>query len=289
MDRAIRDFERYLRIVKNTSEHTIRNYRSDLFQFRHFVGGMFPEDVEPITIRRYMAELQKEGRARSTVVRKCATLRAFFRYLSREGVLTTNPASQVSIPKQGRKLPSFLSVDETLSLLRLPEGSDPLAVRDRAILETLYSTGIRVGECVSLDLEDIDPHEGVLRVKGKGRKERIVPIGSKAIEAICRYQQVWGLRQGPLFLNRFQRRLSARGLARIVEKYGRQMEGTHVTPHVLRHSCATHLLEGGVDLRVIQEILGHARLSTTQKYTHLSQSALTSVYDKAHPRARVKE
>lgn len=288
-------FERHLSTERNVSEHTRRAYLQDLESFRVFLeenlaekGENVIQQVDKIVLRRYMALLHKKNR-RTTIGRKLAALRTFFRYLLREGVLKINPAEAVATPRQEKYLPKTLSVDEVYTLMEHGQQTDMLSVRDRAIAETLYSCGLRVSELTGLNVGSIDLIEGLARVVGKGRKERIVPIGRKAKEALRRYLEV---REAPadeeaLFLNYRGGRLTPRSVERNLKKQlikAGILKGA--TPHALRHSFATHLLDGGADLRVIQELLGHASLSTTQKYTQVSVDRLMHVYDKAHPRSR---
>jgi integrase/recombinase XerC len=288
-------FERHLSTERNVSEHTRRAYLQDLESFRVFLEENFAEkganviqQVDNIVLRRYMALLHKKNR-RTTIGRKLAALRTFFRYLLREGVLKINPAEAVATPRQEKYLPKTLSVDEVYTLMEHGQQTDMLSLRDRAIAETLYSCGLRVSELTGLNVGSIDLIEGLARVVGKGRKERIVPIGRKAKEALRRYLE---FREAPageeaLFLNYRGGRLTPRSVERNLK---RQLIKAGIlkgaTPHALRHSFATHLLDGGADLRVIQELLGHASLSTTQKYTQVSVDRLMNVYDKAHPRSR---
>lgn len=304
MENAVQAFLRHLEVEKNASVHTVRNYRSDLAQFIAYLGRHHrphpPQadwsQVDHHQIRAYLAELYRRGGKKSSIARKLASLRSLFRYLAREGQVENNPAKMVATPKLGRTLPTVLTVDDAKLLVEAPRGSDPKILRDRAILETFYSTGIRLSELVGLNQEDLNISEGLLKVRGKGKKERIVPIGSKAIEAIGHYHRhLNGLNRlnclsrlnGPIFLNRLGRRLTTRAVAAIVNRYVRQAGlQARVSPHTLRHSFATHLLDSGVDLRAIQEMLGHASLSTTQRYTHLSADQLVKVYDAAHPRAK---
>lgn len=291
MDRAIQDFRSYLTVEQNASPHTLRAYLSDLAAFRAFLVRAeemslpSPGEITPLLIRTYLASLHKKRARRTTVGRKLAVLRSFFQYLVREGVVPINPAKQVASPKQEKPLPHFLTVDQAQGLMTQPSGEAWPVLRDRAILETFYSTGIRLSELVGLQLKDIDRYEGMVKVLGKGRKERIVPIGPKAIEAIHRYLTSRPSKMTGLFVSQRGGALSARSIERIVKKYMRQIDQPHLTPHSLRHSFATHLLEGKADLRSVQEMLGHASLSTTQRYTHLQMDYLMQVYDQAHPRS----
>ena len=251
--------------------------------------------IDHIVIRAYLGELYNKNK-KTSIARKLASLRGFFKFLIKEGRLSTNPASMVFTPKQEKHIPSFLSVDDMFRLVEKPGKSDILAQRDSAILEVLYSCGIRVSELVGLDVDDLDFNLGIIKVKGKGKKERIVPIGTKAIEALNDYlDNIVELREkvvdkgldNPVFLNFRGKRLTTRSVARIVKKHVLQCGIMRdISPHSIRHTFATHLLDAGADLRSIQELLGHTSLATTQKYTHISIDKLMDVYDKAHPRSR---
>lgn len=285
-------FLKYLEIERAASSHTLRAYRKDLEEFSKFVN-IKPEDVELADVRGFIAEQIKSGLNKTSVSRRLASIRSFFKFLYREGYKKSNPAKLVSNPKLPKLLPRFLSVDDAFALVERPAGTGFLPARDRAILELLYSSGLRVSEISSLNIDDINTKEGFLKVKGKGRKERMVPVGSKAIDAIKSYMvERIALKSKDrfLFLNRTGKGLSDRGVRRLVVKYAR-MTGISgkIGPHALRHTFATHLLQGGADLRVIQELLGHSSLSTTQKYTHLDVTHLIDVYDKAHPFAKEKD
>jgi integrase/recombinase XerC len=298
MEGTTEAFIQFLKTEKGDSIHTLRNYRSDLRQFEVFLGA--PRNrtdwrsITHLTLRGYLVHLRDRGLRRSSIARKLAVIRSFFRYLHREGKVDQNPARAVSNPKLEKRLPTVLTVDEAIRLVQSPgeRGGAREELRNRAVLETLYSTGMRLSEVVSLDLADLDEGEGVVRVKGKGRKERIVPIGSRALEAIAAYRarlkkSAGGSAPQAVFLGPSGRRISTRTVARIVADSGLDLpRPVRVTPHALRHSYATHLLEGGADLRAIQELLGHSRLSTTQRYTHVTTDRLMEVYDKAHPRAK---
>ena len=284
-------FLKYLEIERAASSHTLRAYRKDLEDFFRFVK-VRPEDVELADVRGFIAEQIRSGLNKTTVSRKLASIRSFFKFLYREGYKRSNPAKLVPNPKVPKLLPRFLSVDDAFSLVERPEGEGFMSARDRAILEVLYSSGLRVSELSGLNVDDMNTREGLLKVKGKGRRERIVPIGSKAIDAIKSYtvERIFlKSKDRALFLNRAGARLTDRGVRRIVVKYARMMgiKG-QIGPHSLRHTFATHLLQSGADLRVIQELLGHSSLSTTQKYTHLDVTHLMDVYDKAHPFAKEK-
>jgi integrase/recombinase XerC len=296
---AIDQFMNYMALERGASPHTCRAYRKDIELFAAFLQTqgipIAVAKVDHLMIRLYLGHLYQEGRIkRSSVVRKLATLRSFFRYLKREGIIEKNPAKLVSSPKGEKHLPHALTVDEAFGIIETPDTANPLGSRDRAILEFLYSSGLRVGELTALSLRDLDLASGMVRVMGKGGKERLVPIGSQAIQALRAYLQRRKELMGKvastppfLFLNHRGGGLTARSVARMIKKYLLQRGMiTQATPHTFRHSFATHLLDAGADLRGIQELLGHASLSTTQKYTHVSSAKLMEVYDRTHPRAR---
>lgn len=302
MDRAIRTFLDVLSVQQSASPQTIRAYASDLAQFHAFAlgvlkpgGPLAPHAVAPALIREFLAARDRKGEKKTSLARKLACLRSFFRYLVRIGQLEVNPAEDVRAPKLPKHLPQVLTKDDAGALMEFPGGTEREGVRDRAILETLYSTGARVSELVGMNCDDISRSEGLVRVRGKGRKERVIPLGSIALEAIDAYHAQISMVAGPssgrssdpvaVFRNRRGGRLTTRTVARIVAKYSRQLTGGAVHPHTLRHSFATHLLDEGADLRAIQEMLGHASLSTTQKYTHLATDQLLALYDRTHPRA----
>jgi integrase/recombinase XerC len=300
MDRAIRAFLDVLSVQQGASPQTIRAYASDLAQFQAFAqdapnrrGPLVPESVEPALIREFLAVRDRKGEKKSSLARKLACLRSFFRYLVRTGGLQANPAEEVRAPKLPKHLPRVLTKDDASALMEFPAGQERDSLRDCAILETLYSTGARVSELVGMNCDDINRSEGVVRVRGKGQKERIIPLGSMALDAIAAYhaQAPDGTRpssrrsEAAVFRNSRGGRLTTRTIARIVAKYSRQLTGGTIHPHTLRHSFATHLLDEGADLRAIQEMLGHVSLSTTQKYTHLAMDQLLSLYDRTHPRA----
>lgn len=289
MERHIEKFMRYLEIEKNYSPHTIINYRHDLEDFKGFLQDIPVENVDYLSLRKYLAVLKENKLGTRTVSRRLSTLRSFFRFLIREGFIKTNPILIVSSPKQEKHLPLFLTEEEVKKLINsvIPKDKDDeMSLRDRAILETFYSTGMRISELVKVGQRDLDPIGGIVKVLGKGRKERIVPIGEHAISAIRAYLEKRKKQSEMIFLNKNGRRITDRGVRNIVAKYVRAASlRVGVCPHTLRHSFATHLLNHGADLRSVQELLGHANLSTTQIYTHLTTERLKSVYDKAHPRA----
>lgn len=296
MDAWIGRFEEHLQLERNLSPHTLAAYGRDLREFQAFVLTQKPGQsellgqIDQILLRRYLALLHKKN-SKTSIARKLAALRTFFRYLVREGVLETNPGELVGTPRREKSLPKTLSVDEAFALMEGGEGDELLALRDRAIVETLYSCGLRVSELTGLDVRGLDLEQGLVRVAGKGRKERIVPVGSKACQALRDYLDARGnpTLEAPLFLNHRGGRLTPRSVERNLKRQLLQGGLTkNATPHSLRHSFATHLLDGGADLRAIQELLGHASLSTTQKYTQVSVDQLLAVYDRAHPRNRKK-
>lgn len=289
----------YLKVEKNASPRTVESYQNDLWQFIDFLSAEFkmpgervePNQVDHLAVRKHLASLQINGLKRTTIARKMASLRAFFRYLHREEILAVNPIVEVSTPKLQKRLPGVLYQDEAWSLVQAPDTTRPAGLRDRAILEVLYASGLRVSELVGMDTGDIDFSLGYIRVMGKGAKERIVPLGSYAADAVKRY-----LSSGrpylqkkeikALFLNKEGGRISTRSIRNIIDKYVSQVSiQRKISPHTLRHSFATHLLDGGADLRSVQELLGHVKMSTTQIYTHVSKEKLMNVYEKNHPRA----
>ena len=300
IDRYIEKFLNYLKIEKNMSMHTVLNYSIDLKDFAKFLGeGYEIKTADYLTLRKFLAELKLRNYSKRTVARKLATLRSFFKFLYREGHVKSNSMLAIATPKLDKKLPIFLAEDEVSRLLEAPDGKEVSGLRDRAMLETLYSSGLRVSELVGLNIDDIDFIGGVLKVFGKGRKERLVPIGDRALKCIRAYLEKRSPRPAnskpasqkrlggsAVFLNKSGTRITDRSVRRTLEKY------IHITslrqdvsPHTLRHSFATHLLNRGADLRSVQELLGHMNLSTTQIYTHVTSERLKAVYDKAHPRA----
>jgi integrase/recombinase XerC len=296
MFRAIEGFLEDLRHRRGLSPHTISSYASDLHQFQAFVeeslGISSASDVDVLAIRSFLARLHASGLERSSIARKLAAIRTFFRYLSREGRIAKNPARLVSTPRLDRKIPPRLEEAEVERLLEAPDGERPLGRRDRAMLELLYATGLRVGELVAIDLSSCELDQRLIRVRGKGGKERIVPFGEPAEEALRVYLRdrrrlvAEGKGTDALFLNARGGRLTARSVRRLMDRYLRVSAlRAGLSPHSLRHAFATHLLEHGCDLRSIQELLGHESLSTTQKYTNLSTQKLLEVYEKTHPKA----
>jgi len=308
MDELIERYIQYLQYERNASPHTIRNYRSDLMQLRNFLAGSASpavaageqveiKSIDALRIRAFLAHLFENEKQKSSIARKLAAVRAFFKFLSRGRVLAENPAKLVATPKLARTLPRIMTEEEMNDFLdRLAQGAasgDPVLIRDRAVLELLYASGLRVSELVGLDLRTVNFGDGIVLVRGKGDKERIVPFGTKARDALSAYLPVRErtLREnkkttGALFLNLRGGRLTTRSVDRLLKKYVRQLV-PHVkaSPHSLRHAFASHLLAEGADLRAIQEMLGHKSLSTTQKYTQVSIKHLMDVYDKTHPKA----
>jgi len=291
----IRQFIHYLAEEKNASPHTCRCYQKDLEEFENFLKGsgtyltsggqIHVGEVDRIAIRKYLSYLHRKNR-KSSIARKVSTLRSFYRFLVREQMVSSNPIKNVATPKVEKPLPTALTVDEAFRLMDSPAEKGRL--RDRAILELLYSSGLRVSELVGLNVNQLDQDLGIVKVMGKGRKERIVPVGKEAMEALKAYlkdRKDLG-REGPLFVNLRGGRLTSRSVGRLVKKYSKRSGVFRkVSPHSLRHTFATHLLDAGADIREIQEMLGHASLSTTQRYTHVSLGKLMEVYDKAHPRS----
>lgn len=299
MQTAIQRFLQYLTVERNASPLTVKSYREDLTALVEKLGERRggqpppPGEITTLDLRGYVSGLHEAGYSKGTIARRLASLRSFFRFGQREGWTTTNPAKPLRNPRKSRTLPHFLSSDELCHLLEAPP-ADAAGLRDRAILETMYSAGLRVSELVGLDDRDLDFAGGVTRVRGKGKRERLSPLGSFALKAIRTWLDVrvvdkTAIRDGrtPVFTNRFGRRLTTRSVGRMLEKYLRQTGlDRRTSPHTLRHSFATHLLDAGADIRSVQELLGHKSLLTTQIYTHVSTATLRATYEKAHPRAR---
>ncbi len=290
MQRYIEKFKNYLAVEKNYSKHTIMNYLVDLNEFSIFIGEVEISSIDYLLTRKFLGYLRQRNISKRSVARKLSSLRTFFRFLVRDGYVKNNPISNIATPKLDKKLPIFLDEKSILKLITSPSEKTFRDARDRALLETLYSTGIRVSELVGIDITDVDFISGVVKVLGKGRHERLTPIGEKAIQSIREYMEY---RKSPkegfrdaLFLNKSGRRLTDRSVRYIISKIIKKISmKEHISPHTFRHSFATHLLNRGADLRSVQELLGHKNLSTTQIYTHVTTERLKSVYDKAHPRA----
>lgn len=300
MQKSIPRFLRYLKVERNCSDMTIKSYREDLEQlleyFTDSASGRTPApaDLTPLDLRTYVSALHEAGYAKSSVSRRLASLRSYFKFAQREGLCENNPAKPLRNPRRDRKLPHFLTNREVSKLLNAPSKTDGPGLRDRAILETMYSAGLRVSELVGINLTDLDLEEGLVRVRGKGKRERLAPLGSFAIRAINRWKRKRRPAEGlskveasALFLNRFGKRLTTRSIGRMLEKYLKTTGlDLRTSPHTLRHSFATHLLDSGADIRSVQELLGHKSLVTTQIYTHISTASLRAVYEQAHPRAK---
>lgn len=305
----LKSFLAHLQFNRNVSPHTVRAYESDISQFLAFVAvdrgtqvsKLSPKDVNPTTVRTYLAELGSRGNARSSMARKLSGLRTFLRYLRREGILDEDPSALAVSPRREQTLPAHLSEDEMTRLLEMPSNANPLGCRDRAILELFYASGLRLSELVGLEVEDVNLRGRLVRVMGKGRKERMVPFNQAteaAIRAWLTHRAALVADRGPktedrrqkndpLFVNYRGTRLSTRSVDRLVRRYVSQCSTRFgISPHALRHSFATHLLQRGADLRTIQELLGHARLSTTQRYTHVNAAQLIEVYRRTHPKAK---
>lgn len=294
MKKQIAEFLDYLKYEKNASQHTLASYQRDLFQFYAYLREFHPrvKKIDHVLIRGFLAYLHERQIKKSSLARKLAALRSFFQFCIQKKWRRDNPAKVVATPKQEKPVPSFLSEEEMAQFLEMPPQNNVLGLRDRAILELLYASGVRVSELVGLDLQDLNSTERLIRVRGKGKKERIVPFGETAAQSVQAYTaQRLLINKGridaaALFLNYRGARISTRSVERIVSKYISQAAVRRkISPHSLRHSFASHLLSRGADLRVIQELLGHASLSTTQKYTHLDLKQLLDVYHKSHPRS----
>lgn len=304
LEEYLNQFFQHLKYERRVSEHTLRNYLSDLGQFRDHLFSIDKRtdipvaDIDHLTIREWLANLHADNKKKTSIARKLASLRTFFQFLVREGVLETNPAKLVATPKVERKLPVHLSMEDAVRFIETPDLNTDLGKRDRAILEFLYATGMRVGELVGLNLKDIDFREKLVRVTGKRKKQRILPFGEPALQALMFYlnetRPVFLNNCPPaerdehaVFLNYQGTRITTRSVGRMVDKYIKLCTEINrdISPHSLRHTFATHLLDSGADLRDIQELLGHARLSTTQIYTQVSMEKLIEVYDRAHPKA----
>ena len=291
-------FLQALETLQDASPNTIRAYAEDLRQFAEFATAQGITDIhaaDPALLRAYLAFLEAQNLSRASRARKTASLRSFFAYLTRHSILDRSPAAALRSLKQEQRLPKFLRPDEIDTLLAAPSADKPLGLRDRALLETLYASGMRAGELVALMVSDVDYDEGIIRVIGKGSKERVTLLGRQAVFALQRYQRKGRpelMRQaaeddGALFVNRYGRRLSDRGVRKMFDRYCSQASAhLKITPHVMRHTFATHLLSNGADLRLIQELLGHASVATTQMYTHVTTERLQEVYAQAHPRAK---
>lgn len=300
--RDIESFLNHMRVEKNASKFTISNYKTDLMQYFQFLAAkenlpfeqMTNDLIDHKSVREYLASIHNKGQSKATAARKLAALRSYVKYLCRHNILSDNPIAAVSTPKQEKKLPKFLYNQEIDLLMKAPDLKKPLGIRDKAILETLYASGIRVSELTGLNLKDLDFSEEYIKVTGKGGKDRLIPLGHQAkaaLEFYLRKSRPFLLKQQAedsneaVFLNRFGGRLSNRGIRDVLNKYVKEIAlNQKISPHTLRHSFATHLLNNGADLRSVQELLGHVRLSTTQIYTHLTRENIKSIYNTTHPR-----
>ena len=285
-------FLNYLIIEKNYSSYTATSYKTDLCNFEDFLNsrekkGVDLKNVDYFLLRKFLSSLSDRNLNKRTLSRKISTLKSFFKFLMREGITTSNPAASLIYPRLDKPLPKFLTEKEIEEVLRLPEGNSLLKLRDRAIFEFLYSTGARVSELVSLKIEAIDLISGFVKVKGKARKERLLPLGDPAINCLKKYLDKRQDKNRALFINKRGGTLTDRGVRDIIDKYMKKASiSLKLSPHAFRHSFATHLLNRGADLRSVQELLGHSSISTTQVYTHLNMESLKKVYQKAHPRAK---
>jgi integrase/recombinase XerC len=325
MQKAVEQFIRYLQIERNSSELTVKSYNEDMAAFIEYIHDLYggripaPSEITTLQLRGYVSAMFEGGYSHATIARRLASLRSFFRYGLRAGWVTENPAKPLRNPRNNRKLPFFLTTDEIGKLLLAPPAAEPFGIRDRAILETMYSSGVRVSELTGMNMSDLSMGDGLVRVRGKGRKERFALIGSYAAEAINNWfihrkelldgkLNVLGkqrsvkvlskiAQQGkkynaadlPIFLNKFGGRITTRSIGRMIEKYLNVAElDERTSPHTLRHTFATHLINNGADIRSVQELLGHKSLITTQIYTHLSTANLLEIYKKAHPRATAR-
>ncbi|HMO14677.1 MAG TPA: tyrosine recombinase XerC [Pirellulaceae bacterium] len=301
MVEAVAGFLRYLKVERNASALTIKSYREDLDSLLEYLVATLgsvphPSELTPLELRDYVAALHEAGYAETSISRRLASLRSFFKYAQRNKLVRDNPAKPLRNPRKRRKLPHFLTTQQIGTLLNTPPANEAFGLRDRAILETMYSAGLRVSELVGMNDEDVDFKQGLLRVRGKGKKERLAPLGTYACRALKRWLNVRRLSRksgkrglSPVFVNKYGDRITTRSIGRMLEKY-LKLSGLDLrtSPHTLRHSFATHLLDRGADIRSVQELLGHKSLVTTQIYTHLSTANLRSVYEKAHPRSQTK-
>lgn len=283
-------FVNYLTIEKNYSNHTINNYAADLGELGDFLesrGGKDIKRIDYFLLRKFLSVLSEKNLNKRTLSRKISTFKSFFKFMLRENLIKSNPASSLIYPRLDKPLPKFLTEKEVRSILRLPKGNELSALRDKAILEFLYSTGARVSEMVALKKENIDFISGIAKVRGKGRKERLLPIGEPALNCLKKYLDKRNDSNSSLFINKLGGTLTDRGARNVIYKYMKQATiALEVSPHTFRHSFATHLLDRGADLRSVQELLGHSSIATTQIYTHLTIDSLKSIYQKAHPRAK---
>ncbi len=302
MQATIQRYLRYLQVERNASEYTIKSYREDLLSLADYLTESLgscpnPASIDPQILRSYVAAMHEAQYARTSIARRLASMRGLFKFAQREGLVDQNPAKPLRNPRPHRKLPHFLTTDEIQTLLSAPDRQAVMGSRDRAIFETMYSAGLRVSELVGISDSDLDLDDGLVRVKGKGKRERLAPLGSYAVMAVNEWLAKRVLAKGkqptatsPVFTNKFGNRLTTRSVARMLEKYLLETGlNLKTSPHTLRHSFATHLLDRGADIRSVQELLGHKSLVTTQIYTHLSTAGLRQAYEKAHPRAKAQQ
>lgn len=302
MQATIQRYLRYLQVERNASEYTIKSYREDLLSLADYLTESLgdcpnPASIDPQILRSYVAAMHEAQYARTSIARRLASMRGLFKFAQREGLVDQNPAKPLRNPRPHRKLPHFLTTDEIQTLLSAPDRQTVMGLRDRAIFETMYSAGLRVSELVGINDSDLDLDDGLVRVKGKGKRERLAPLGSYAVMAVNEWLAKRVLAKGKqptatssVFTNKFGNRLTTRSVARMLEKYLLETGlNLKTSPHTLRHSFATHLLDRGADIRSVQELLGHKSLVTTQIYTHLSTAGLRQAYEKAHPRAKVQQ
>ena len=290
MRQLLKKFLDYLSLQKNCSSNTLRGYRRDIFQFINFLKKNKINSFKSISYQdllSYLGYLRNYGYSETTIGRKVASLKSFFKFLSARKIIKSNPVALLSSPKKPDRLPDFLTLEEVEKILNIPSEKNWQSLRDKAILELLYSTGIRVGELTSLKIGDIDFFQELIKVKGKGKKERIVPIGRYALKALIEYiERRPNKKEKNVFLNKYGKPLSERSVERIIDKFSKKAGiGKKITPHTFRHTFATHMLDRGADLRTVQELLGHERITTTQIYTHLTVEKLKEFYNKTHPRA----
>jgi len=287
-EKLVRSFLDYLEVERGVSPNTIEAYRGDLSQYIRYFSRINILKIDSSLIGKYIAELQKKGLKNSSISRKLSVIRMFYKFIYLEGKSEYNPLEEISSPRKGRRIPSYLSLREVESLLETPSPDTPLGIRDKAMLEVLYGAGLRISELVNLNVEDVDLRKGWIKVMGKGFRERVLPLGREACQWVRKYLRERELKKekAPLFCNRYGKRISRQACWKIIKKYARKAGITgEISPHTLRHSFATHILSGDADLRAVQELLGHVNITTTQIYTHITQERLKKIYKKFHPRA----
>jgi len=287
-EKLAKSFLDYLEVERGVSPNTIEAYRGDLSQYIRYFSRINILKIDSSLIGKYIAELQKKGLKNSSISRKLSVIRMFYKFIYLEGKSEYNPLEEISSPRKGRRIPSYLSLREVESLLETPSPDTPLGIRDKAMLEVLYGAGLRISELVNLDVEDVDLRKGWIKVMGKGFRERVLPLGREACQWVRKYLRERELKKekAPLFCNRYGKRISRQACWKIIKKYARKAGITgKISPHTLRHSFATHILSGDADLRAVQELLGHVNITTTQIYTHITRERLKKIYKKFHPRA----